>query len=88
MTFDFCVFEKYIGGSREDEIVLTEIKGTDPDYDCGFTIKRYHSEKINTEEGLVHSRIVLRSLNPEYPDIELEEGEDYRTFGILKCVLS
>lgn len=84
----FCVFEKYNGGSREGEIVLTEIKGTDSDYDCGFTIKKYHSEKIKTDEGWEHSTIILQSLNPDCPNIELEEGERYRTFGTLKCVLS
>ena len=84
----FCVFEKYYGGSREGEIVLTEIKGTDPDYDCAFTIKKYHSEKIKTEEGWEHSTIILKSLNSDCPNIELEEGERYSTFGILKCVLS
>ena len=84
---DVCVFEWYKGGSRNDCIVLTEAVGTDPDYDCQFTIKKYRSEKIQTEQGLQNSRIVLQSINREYPDIELIEGENYITYGIFKCVL-
>lgn len=84
---EVCVFEWYKGGSRNDCIVLTEVVGTDPDYDCQFTIKKYHSDKIQTEQGLQHSRIVLQSLNNDCPDIELVEGENYITYGIFKCVL-
>ena len=90
---DLCLFELYGAngaGSREGEIVLTQCAGFDDDYECSYTIKKYHSEKVVNEEGWQHSRIQLLPLNPEYNPIELnpdDEGE-YRTIGVLKAVIT
>lgn len=87
---DLCVFELYSpnsGGSREGHIVLTQCKDKDVDYDCSFTIKKYHSEKVVTEEGWQHSKVELIPLNKNFDVIELDEETEYRTIGILKCVL-
>lgn len=90
---DLCLFELYGAngaGSREGEIVLTQCAGFDDDYECSYTIKKYHSEKVVNEEGWQHSRIQLLPLNPEYNPIELNpdnEGE-YRTIGVLKAVIT
>ena len=43
----------------------------DTDYDCHYTIKLYHSEKVETEEGWCHKKIELQPLNPEYEIIKL-----------------
>jgi SOS-response transcriptional repressor LexA len=83
---DLCVFEWYKAGTREGCIVLTDTEGTDPDYDCQFTIKEYHS-KYSTVDDEMHEWITLKSLNPNYEDIELSRGEYKRTYGIFKCVL-
>ena len=89
---DLCIFELYgpnNAGSREGEIVLTECSHKDTDTDCHYTIKKYHSEKHLNEDGsLVHTKIELIPLNEEYEVIELDEETEYRTIGILKCVLS
>lgn len=89
---DLCIFELYgpnNAGSREGEIVLTECSHKDTDTDCHYTIKQYHSEKRLNEDGaLVHTKIELIPLNEEYDVIELDEDTEYRTIGILKCVLS
>ena len=90
---DLCVFEKYgdgAVGSREGEIVLTQCSGKDNDYDCSYTIKKYHSEKEQSEDGTWHhTKVELQSLNLDYAAIELspEEADQFRTIGILKAIL-
>ena len=89
---DLCVFELYgssNAGSRNGEIVLTECPDKDSDTNCHYTIKTYHSEKRQNEDGtLVHTKIELVPLNKDYDVIELDEDTEYRTVGILKYVLS
>lgn len=83
---DLCVFELYKAGSRKDKIVLMKSNGIDKEYDCDFTIKKYHSEKDAVGN---HKRIWLSPLNYDgYDDIELDPNEEYRTIGVFKCVLS
>ena len=84
---DICVFEWYRAGSREGEIVLTECNEKDIDYGGMYTIKKYHSEKLVTEEGWRHTKVELLPLNKDYDVIELNGDEEYRTIGVLKCVL-
>ena len=86
---DMCVFEWYRGGSRNGEIVLTQCSDYDPDFGGRYTIKKYKSEKVVTEEGWQHLKIILQSLNSNFEPIEIEEDSEsqYRTIGILKCVL-
>ena len=89
---DLCVFELYgpnNAGSRNGEIVLTECPSKDTDTDCHYTIKKYHSEYVQNEEGtLEHSKIELIPLNKDYDVIELDGETSYRTIGVLKCVIS
>ena len=89
---DLCVFELYSpdnAGTREGKIVLTRCKDKDTDYDCSFTIKKYHSVWKYYEDGTrEHEKIELIPLNNDYDTIVLEAGSKYRTIGILKCVLS
>ncbi len=85
---DFCIFEWYRAGSRNGEIVLTQSSEFDSDYGSKYTIKKYHSEKVVTEEGWRHSKVELIPLNKDFDVIKLDEETEYRTIGILKCVLS
>lgn len=87
---DICVFEWYRGGSREGEIVLTECNQMDIDYGGMYTIKKYHSEKVQDEDGWKHSKIELQPLNKAYDTIQWaeENAEEYRTIGMLKKVLN
>lgn len=82
---DVCVFEWYnqTGGTREGDIVLAECDGIDDE----ATIKKYHSVKVQTEDGWKHEKIELIPSNNEYETIVLEEGSQYRTIGVFKCVL-
>lgn len=84
---DICVFEWYQAGSREGEIVLTECREKDIDYGGMYTIKKYHSEKLVTEEDWQHTKVELIPLNKDYDVIELDGDSEYRTIGIFKCVL-
>ena len=84
---DLCVFEWYRAGSRNGEIVLTQSSEFDSEYGGKYTIKKYHSEKVVTEEGWQHSKVELIPLNKYFDVIELDEETEYRTIGILKCVL-
>ena len=84
---DICVFEWYRAGSRNGEIVLTECSEKDLDYGGMYTIKKYHSEKLVTEEGWQHTKVELVPLNKNYDTIELDGETEYRTIGVLKCVL-
>lgn len=90
---DLCVCERY-GSSNavsiEGNIVLTQCSGKDNDYDCSFTIKKYHCEKEEQIDGtLCQTKIQLQSLNLDYPPIDLtnEDAAQYRTIGILQAVL-
>lgn len=85
---DICVFEWYHAGSRNGEIVLTQSSEYDDAYGGRYTIKRYHSEKMVTDEGWQHSKVELLPLNPDFEPIELEEDGEYKTIGIFKCVLN
>ena len=84
---DLCVFEWYRAGSRNGEIVLTQSGEFDSEYGGKYTIKKYHSEKVVTEEGWQHSKVELIPLNKDYDVIELDGETEYRTVGVLKCVL-
>ena len=84
---DLCVFEWYRAGSRNGEIVLTQSSEFDSEYGGKYTIKKYHSEKVVTEEGWQHSKVELIPLNKDFDVIVLDEETEYRTIGILKCVL-
>ena len=46
-------------------------------------MKKYHSEKIITEDAWVHQRIQLLPLNPDYQpiDVEPEEAEQMIVVG-------
>ena len=85
---DICVFEWYKAGTRNGEIVLTECSEKDLDYGGKYTIKKYHSEKHQTEDGWQHTKIELIPLNSDYDTIELDSETDYRTIGVLKCVIN
>lgn len=84
---DICVFEWYNAGSRNDEIVLTQSREYEPEYGGKYTIKRYHSEKVVSEEGWQHTKVELRPLNPDFDIVELTDDDNVRTIGIFKCVL-
>jgi len=69
----YCLFRRYTGGSREGKVVLAQSTSIlDPETSASFTVKKYHSEKIEGPDGVwSHSKIELRSINTDYQSIAL-----------------
>ncbi len=87
-----CIFKKYQGGSRNGKIVLVENRDLiDPDFNSAFTVKTYSSQKSYSEDGWVHSEIVLKpnSYDDSYKDIIIDEenGQNMRVVGEFIKVL-
>lgn len=81
-----CVFRYGVVGSRRGRLVLVEHRAASGNNE--YTVKRYLSEKIESEEGWQHARIRLESLNPEYPSWDLDPGEEkYRILAEFVRVL-
>ena len=82
-----CLFRKDPGGSRNGKIVLCRV-------DAGggvpiAVVKRYQSVRQPSEESLgAASKIILSSINTNYDDIELTEGDELRILGIYERVIS
>lgn len=84
----YCLFQKDEGGSRNGKIVLVEHYNIqDSDFGAGYTVKRYESRKVVTEEGWKHEKIVLRPESDDegFEDIVLEDDEikELRVVGIF-----
>jgi SOS-response transcriptional repressor LexA len=81
-----CVFRQGVVGSRNGRLVLVRNPGSIGDDQ--YTVKRYKSEKIVTEEGFRQTRIRLESLNPDYPSWDLDtEEEKYQVIAEFVRVL-
>ena len=82
---DYCLFERYTGGSREGKIVLAEHHGeVDSDYEGAYSIKVYHSKKVFNEfDEWQHESITLQPLNRSYDPISInaEDAESFRIIG-------
>lgn len=84
---DYCIFEKYEGGSRNGEIVLAQHRGiADPEDGGSYSIKEYRSEKIITEDSWQHESIKLVPRNPYFSPIEITEdlAADFSIIAIFK----
>ncbi len=69
-----CIFRRGVVGSREGRLLLVEKYG-DTANQGRYTIKRYHSEKIYSEEGWQHDFIELQPLNQEFEPWRLRPDE-------------
>jgi len=73
----WCLFRPDQGGSRNGKIVLVESRHiTDPETMKSYTIKRYFSEKVTTEDTFRHVKIILRPDNKDFQDIVLEDVQE------------
>ena len=81
---DYCLFQRYHGGSREGKIVLAEHHGyADSEYEGAYSIKRYHSTKRFNEFGeWEHESVELHPLNRMYDPIVLS-ADDIDEFCIV-----
>ena len=78
-----CVFRAGVTGSRAGRLVLAEDRHAN-----AYAVKRYKSEKAQTDEGWRHERIRLESLDPDYPSWDLDPDEEkYRIIAEFVRVL-
>jgi SOS-response transcriptional repressor LexA len=81
-----CVFRRGVQGSREGRLVLVENLETSGNN--RYSVKRYRSKKIQSDDQWRHSRIRLESLNPNYPSWDLDPDEEkYRILAEFVRVL-
>jgi SOS-response transcriptional repressor LexA len=76
-----CLFRggSAIAGSRQGKLLLVMNYGETGEN--RFTIKRYKSTKVRTEEGWQHDRITLEPLNPDYEAWDLDEHANLKVIG-------
>ena len=87
---EWCLFKPCPAGSRQNRLLLVQVNThIDPEEGGRYTIKRYHSTKMVSEEGWQHQTIELQPLNPEYPTIDIseEDAADLRVIGEFVSVL-
>ena len=83
---DLCVFRRYNGEERMDNIVLTQLTDHDFDYGGMYTIKKFHCIREANEYGIVqNTNVELRPLNQAYKPIKVSEtmAEDLKTIGVF-----
>ena len=90
---ELCVFDISGAGSREGKIVLVKARDKSDPRASSFTIKKYHSEKVESEDGgWKHSQITLSPLNKEYYPIVINSEEiaddDFKIYGELVAVIN
>ncbi len=76
----YCLFSAPVTGTRQGKTVLVQLRdGADPETGERYTVKRYQSEKVESDEGAWrHFKITLKPKNPDFEAIELtvdDEGE-------------
>jgi type I restriction enzyme, R subunit len=74
-----CLFSAPVEGTRQGKTVLVQLRdATDPETGERYTVKRYDSEKVVSDDGSWrHASITLRPINRAFKPIALapEEGE-------------
>lgn len=80
-----CVFRGPVVGSRQGKRVLVEQFGM-ADAEARYSVKRYTSKKVESDEGWEHRSIRLEPLNPEFEAFELA-GDQFRVIGEFVKVL-
>lgn len=88
----FCLFKRDPGGSRENKIVLVENFGIhDQEFGAGYTVKKYSSQKVMSDDSWNHSEIRLQPMSyfSHYEDIVLSEGEvdSFKILGVFVGVV-
>ena len=68
----YCLFSSPVEGSRQGKTVLVQLRdAVDPETGERFTVKRYESDKVESEDSWQHEKIRLKPLNPDFDVIEL-----------------
>jgi type I restriction enzyme R subunit len=73
----YCLFVAPVTGQRQGRIVLVQLRdSTDPETGHRYTVKRYDSEKSESDGDWRHTKITLTPTNPAYAAIVLEGVEE------------
>jgi hypothetical protein len=75
----YCLFSAPVGGgSRDGRIVLVQLRDSpDPETGERFTVKRYSSEKVTSEDGAWrHVKVTLIPANPDFEPIVLTSDDE------------
>ena len=85
---DYVVFRAKPPGTRQGKIVLVQYRGdADPDTGGSYTVKRYSSKKVTSEDGdWRHTRVVLSPINPSYDPIVLSMDDSEHVEVIAEMV--
>jgi superfamily II DNA or RNA helicase/diadenosine tetraphosphate (Ap4A) HIT family hydrolase/HKD family nuclease/phage repressor protein C with HTH and peptisase S24 domain len=86
----WCLFKPCPAGSRNNRLLLIQCQTQhDPEDGGRYTVKKYRSTKVTTDEGWSNESVELLPLNPEYPSIQIsaETTADLRVIGEFVCVL-
>ncbi len=81
-----ALFKKYIGGTREGQIVLVELQNfEDSEFGSSYTVKEYHSKKNSLNEDWLHKEIELKpmSLKEGFKSIILHDNEDLNQVKVV-----
>lgn len=89
---DFLVFRAKPTGTRQGKTVLAQYRGpSDPETGGAYTVKRYSSEKVNSDDGeWQHSKITLSPTNPDFKPIVIlpEDAGEVEVIAELLTVLT
>jgi hypothetical protein len=74
----YCLFGGPVTGSRQGRTVLVQLREeTDPETGGRYTVKRYESEKVTSDDGTWrHVRVTLKPSNREFQAIELTTDDE------------
>jgi len=86
-----CIFTRDRGGSREGKIVLVECTELQSEFGSQYTIKEYHSKKIENADHFSHAEIILKPLStdPAFQSIYLQDNEqsNFKIVGVFQRLL-
>ncbi|MBN1830417.1 MAG: HsdR family type I site-specific deoxyribonuclease [Deltaproteobacteria bacterium] len=83
----YCLFKTPVTGTRQGKIVIVQLRDeVDPESGERYTVKRYQSEKTESEEGWRHTRIVLRPENQDFEPIVLTESDEGKLQVVAELV--
>ena len=69
----YCLFSAPVTGSRQGRTVLVQmLDAKDPETGERYTVKRYQSEKVTSQDGTWrHLKVTLKPNNPSFQPVEL-----------------
>jgi len=83
----YCLFVAPVVGSRQGKVVLAELRdGLDPETGERYTVKRYASAKVETDDGWRHIEVTLEPVNREFAPIVLSADDEAEVHVVAEFV--